>query len=244
MKGSAFGEDGQPIDLSSRSAFVAYTVRIDATDGVDATRLRALRGLQTLSWKSTQQIDSAAEPIGSLRSLKDLALDAPDLSDSVMDHLGRLRELELLHLGCSRSTTDVGWQHLSGLSHLYYLSLFRSAVDDAGLVHVGSLPDLVNLHLAQCPNITSAGVRHLTGLPVLRALDLSNTRIDDKVVGHLKQIDSLRIVDLQRTAITRAGVEELHEALPKCAIIWNGGFLGSCFCSAMTGSRKMRPGDA
>ena len=45
-----------------------------------------------------------------------------------------------------------------------------------------------------------------------------NTNVTDKGLEYLKELTKLRRLELVETETTRAGVEELHNALPKCNI--------------------------
>ena len=50
--------------------------------------------------------------------------------------------------------------------------------------------------------------------------------IDDEAVPTLVTLSGLEQLEVTGTEITEAGVSRLHEALPNCRIIWDGGTLG------------------
>ena len=75
------------------------------------------------------------------------------------------------------------------------VNLGRSPVTDAGLVHLKSLTEMQQLWLDTNYQVTDAGLVHLKGMTNLTYLRLNKTQVTD------------------------AGVAELQQALPNCAII-------------------------
>jgi hypothetical protein len=74
--------------------------------------------------------------------------------------------------------------------------------------------------------ISDAGLAHLSGMPLLNELDLrTNPGVTDQGLESLRESAALRVVRLNGTAVTEAGVKRLAAALPKCAIEWDGGTL-------------------
>lgn len=130
--------------------------------------------------------------------------------------------METLRLGNSPISDD-GFRHLAAFPHLWRIELAGSPIGDAGLAHVGRVAGAQYLSLWDCKNLTSNGLVHLAKLSILRNLRLVNTAIDDKAVSHLAQISSLRVLRLEGTKVSAAGIDELKRALPKCAILWDGG---------------------
>ena len=89
--------------------------------------------------------------------------------------------------------TDVGLEHLKGMTELWQLNLYRTKITDAGLVHLKGMTNLRELTL---PNqITDAGLVHLKGLAKLQALNLEATKI------------------------TGTGLTDLQTALPNCKVV-------------------------
>ena len=97
------------------------------------------------------------------------------------------------------------------------LNLLISPVTDAGLKTIGTFRTLETLDISQCANVTWAGMVHLAMLD-LTALDLSETKIDDAAVGSLAGMWRLRMLNVSRTRMTKAGVDELRRLLPECTI--------------------------
>ncbi|MBC7853512.1 MAG: hypothetical protein IAF94_08755, partial [Pirellulaceae bacterium] len=53
----------------------------------------------------------------------------------------------------------------------------------------------------------------------LRLLILAGTAVSDSHLKDLDRLENTDVIDLRRTKVTRAGVESLQRALPKCKIV-------------------------
>ena len=105
--------------------------------------------------------------------------------------------------GTGADLTDEGLERVvtvPGLVTATDLCLFHTAVTDAGLVHVKHF-QLRYLDCRECPGVTDAGLEHLAVCP------------------------KLTILHVQRTKVTKAGVDKLAAALPQCKIKWDGGVI-------------------
>lgn len=156
---------------------------------------------------------------------------AKSLTDGDLVYLGKLGPPPVRYLFLSSTgVTDAGLKHLQQLSHLEELELQSTKVTDAGMLHLvnlGSLKRLVLLHTS----ISDAGVAHLqqlakplqelnlggtlvsdAGMPYLgkltgvNRLDLSYTSVGDDGLVYLSQLSSLRLLDLEFTKVTDAGL--------------------------------------
>jgi hypothetical protein len=56
-------------------------------------------------------------------------------------------------------------------------------------------------------------------MPFLQWLDLNDTKITDAGLWHLKGLKHLRRLDVRKTNVTEAGVEDLRRALPGAEIL-------------------------
>src|SRR5262249_52305357 len=109
--------------------------------------------------------------------------------------------------------TDAGLMYLRDL-RLTELWLGGPKITDTGLAQLGEMSGLTTLGLNHA-QVTDAGLVHLERLPVLEKLDLSGTLVTDNGVVCLKKLTGLRrLFLLDSTPITRAGRQELQEALP------------------------------
>jgi hypothetical protein len=101
-----------------------------------------------------------------------------------------------------------------------------SPIDNSGLAELAKAKGLQDLTLEWCTGpLTGAGFKHLASLPLLRHLTLRGTPLDESSVGSLKLLTSLRVLDVSQTQRVAADIVELHKALPKCAIVWDGGLM-------------------
>ena len=74
-------------------------------------------------------------------------------------------------------------------------------LQDRDLVHLGQLRNLVSLNL-KGTRITSAGLVHLKGLNALQVLHLERTGIDDNGAVHLAGLQQLKYLNLYGTRVT------------------------------------------
>jgi Leucine-rich repeat (LRR) protein len=196
----------------------------------------------SVSLRNNDVTDADLKPLRELRSLDRLVLSCHRISDAGLDHIRESTQLRSLHLHDMPRITDAGMKHLRGLVKLerIYLAHRNYAVTDASLAELSKLPNLKDLHLDGA-QITDAGLVHLQGLSNLEWISLRKTRITDEGLGHFSQMKNLRVLSLddtkitddnlgdleglnlrslniQRTLVTKAGVERLKKALPGCRI--------------------------
>ncbi len=91
------------------------------------------------------------------------------------------------------NTEDEDLAHLSDMTHIRWLGLWRGLVSDAGL-------------------------EHLKDMTEMRILRLGGVKITDAGLEHLKGMTELRELTLWRTSVTAQGVAELQRALPQADI--------------------------
>ncbi len=211
-------ESKELVEVPSTPFLIHSLTMPDDAKLTGAENLRGLHAISSLTWP--KNADAAADSIATLTSLH--TFDSRDLTEQGLAKLTTLKQMEQLHLyHCPIS--DEGFRHLSAFEYLFQLGLSGTPIGDAGLAHVGQVKSVWNLELSGCANLTSAGLKHLIGLPRLRHLVLAATAIDDTAVPHLAQMTSLRILYLEGTKVTAAGIADLKQALPKCCLFWDGG---------------------
>jgi hypothetical protein len=162
--------------------------------------------------------DAGLEDFKRLPQLRFLQLDDTHVTDAGLEHLKGLNQLEVLRLNRTH-VTDAGLENLKGLTKLGGLYLAGTKVTDAGLVNLKGLTRLEFLDLFDA-QVTDAGLSHLAGLTQLQALGLGNTKVTDAGLETLKGLSQLRELHLEGTKVTDEGVKRLHQALPKCNIIY------------------------
>jgi hypothetical protein len=99
-------------------------------------------------------------------------------------------------------------------------------ITESGLAELAKAKGLQDLTLEYCTGpLTGAGLKPLASLPLLRHLTLDGTPLDESSVGSLKLLTSLRVLDVRQTQRVADDILELHKALPKCSILWDGGLI-------------------
>jgi len=188
-----------------------------------AANLLGLRRIWLLGWPNFRNADAEAESIAKLDSLQHLTVTQSDLSDAGLQRLTALHWLRYLDLHDNARLTDTGLAQLASFEHLHLLSLSGTQIGNRGLAAIGRMTGLEQLHLAYCRNVTADGIRNLVKASTLRYLQMANIPIDDTAVLHLKNMPSLRTLHIEGTKISPAGLAVLTQALPKCAIFFDGG---------------------
>jgi hypothetical protein len=111
----------------------------------------------------------------------------------------------------SKSVTDPGARHLTGLPTLKSLWLEHTQVGDESAASIGQLRMLYSLDLSST-GFTDAGLVGLRNLSNLTYLNLVGTKVSDAGVDSLLAMPSLYEVDLSGTRVSEAGVLRLVEA--------------------------------
>ena len=70
--------------------------------------------------------------------------------------------------------------------------------------------------------MTDAGLEALSGLKKLESLMIV-ANLTDAGIRHLEKLTNLTTYKLLGTKVTLAGIDRLHQALPRCRIEWDGG---------------------
>ena len=120
---------------------------------------------------------------------------------------------------------DEGLRNLRGLVNLEWLDLGGTRITDAGVANLRGMTRLKKLN-CQGAALTDEGVRHLADLANLEELNLYGTKVTStRGVGRvLRGLEHLTAVDLRYSRVTRAGVDRLRDALPRCRL--PSGYLG------------------
>jgi serine/threonine protein kinase len=191
-----------------------------------ASHLRGIRCVHSLKWLGPNNADEEAEHIAALDSLLGLWLGRTPLTAKGMERLTALKRLESLFLMNIPTLTPEALSYVSKFEQLSGMAINGSPVTDSGLAELAKAKGLQDLLLEWCSGpLTGAGFKHLASLPLLRHLNLNNTFLDASSVGSLKLLTSLRVLDVRQTQLGAADIAELRKALPKCAIVWDGGLI-------------------
>jgi internalin A len=202
--------------------------------------LERMVGLKGLYLDDAKVTDAGLAHLRGMARLEFLGLDRAGVTDAGLVHLDGMSRLRFLNLRGTR-VTDAGLTRLKALGSLRSLNLQGSEVTDAGLVHLKDLhltelwlggPKITDGGLAQLgemtglttlglyhARITDAGLVHLERLTGLEKLDLTGTQVTDKGLACLWGLSGLRrLFLLDAPPVTRAGVQQLREALPSLKI--------------------------
>jgi hypothetical protein len=99
------------------------------------------------------------------------------------------------------------------------LILSNTSVGDAGVTRIKRLTGLTDVSLIEA-GITDTGAANLAELKNLKRLELTGNRgITDAGLEPLRSLTKLRMLLLEKTSVTAAGVGALKAALPDCEIV-------------------------
>src|SRR5260221_4640277 len=112
-------------------------------------------------------------------------------SDELLEATAELPHLQDLRIACNSKISDGAWERLKDLREVE--TLYLRGMRDSATVN-------------------------LAGLTHLRVLSITNTDITDVGLPSLKSLSRLQRLDLMGTKVTRAGITDLHAALPNCKI--------------------------
>jgi len=107
------------------------------------------------------------------------------------------------------------------LSKLQRLVLDDNPILGRTLGHLQNQPELIDLSL-HCPSIADLLAKNLGELKRFKRLSLVGAGLTDAGIRHLEGLTNLTALDLRKTKASAAGIERLHQALPKCKIEWDG----------------------
>jgi WD40 repeat protein/uncharacterized membrane protein len=232
-------------DLPSDS-FRLAGIYLDCNKQVSAAGLahcKDCKNVTRLGLNETAASDAGLAYFKDCKDLTYLNLDGTQVSDAGLASIKDCKKLTFLALSRTQ-VSDVGLVHCKGCKSLNLLNLAATQVSDAGLAYFKDCKDLTYLHVAEtqvsndglalfkdCKNltflalyrtqVTDAGLAHFKDCKDLKELYLQNTQVSDTGVAYFMDCKDLTHLCLQKTNVTRAKVEELKKALPKCQIEWD-----------------------
>jgi len=171
--------------------------------------------LPTATTETGLAILSRLPELHSLGSLKSRHLTQASIP--VLKRLTRVRWWSVI----GASDDDV--RTIADLEQVESLLLYRAQITPGAIPALERLPKLRVLLLNDTPGVTDAHVREIANLPKLRELHFRGNSITDQGLVDLRMMRALIHIDLQGTKVMATGVAGLHEALPNCRIVWDGG---------------------
>jgi hypothetical protein len=177
------------------------------TDGTLAIASR-LTQLDSLDIAATAVTENGLAGLIPLVHLKHLALGQNRLNDNALEVLRFLQTLESLDLGGPRGVNrNARRERSTGLA--------------APLVNaIGELKPLRVLKLGHTPVGAEELRKWAPALVNVEKLDLSNcTRIDDAALQELGQWRAIKYLDVQETAVSQSGIDNLRKQKPSLKIL-------------------------
>ena len=203
------------INVGDHPGHVAHFF-VKSAEGME--RLRDVKGLESFEWEGLRDSDQQLAHVAGLDTVAGIALYDTDLTPAGFQSLAKMSQLESLTVEHAPQLGDEGFSHLRELRHLRNVSFQVAPCTDDGLAHLGSIASLRQIRLGQC-TLTGRGMESWAKLPLLHTLRLYQVPITDVAIPYLKQIKSLRILELNETSISAAGAAELQQALPRCVVL-------------------------
>ena len=179
--------------------------------------MTGLEGLEELYLAGTLVGDESAGVLVQFAKLRKLRLSQTQFGDSGLEQLKSITTLVELDVSENSLITDAGMAHVSEMTSLQKLNLWRVQVSDAGLEPLGKLKNLLWLNLDNTL-ASDAGLPALSGMSRLEFLHLGSTAVTDQGLVHLEGLTSLKDLRVTRTNVTESGVAGLQKKLPGAAI--------------------------
>ena len=180
-------------------------------DGIE--QLLSLKNLQEIYLAETLVDDETLQLLPGFPCLKKLRLSRNQITDIGLRSLSVITGLTELDLSENSLLSDDGMVHLSGLSVLQKLNLWRVPIGDAGVRHLAPLVSLVWLNLDNTM-LTNDGLPAISGFKQLSFLHLGSTLITNSGLPALHGLSDLDELIVSRTGVDDAGVATLRHFLP------------------------------
>ena len=115
--------------------------------------------------------------------------------------------------------SDAPFAFLAGTTNLTTLILAcpDSLTDDV-LVHLAGLKKLEKLEIAFAPRLTGRKFAHSAWLASVQEADFLGAALDDDALRVLAGCPRLKVLKVERTAITAEGLAAFAQARPECRI--------------------------
>ena len=115
--------------------------------------------------------------------------------------------------------SDAPFAFLAGNTNLTTLIIAcPEAITDDVLVHLAGLKKLEKLEIAFAPRLTGRKFAGSAWLASVREADFLQASLDDDALRVLATCSRLRLLKVERTAITAEGIAAFEQARPQCKI--------------------------
>ena len=133
----------------------------------------------------------------------------PDISDSAAKFLARMPQLEEVFFRFL--ITNDGAENLAAAPNLKFVEFQDCLIDDGCVSSFAKYPSFTGLRVFRCKNFTDEGVKGLAPLKIER-LELRDLNVTDEGILGLKDMDTLKSVELSELAATADGLNALVSA--------------------------------
>ena len=216
--------DYERIGRLTRIAQLTFYGTCKMTDA-NAAHVGKLATLEELAINGTALSDEGFTHLGKLVNLRKLTFwhlgwQKVAITGKGFAELGNCPKLE--SFGFAGSTVgDEGLKALTRVKQLKRLVCYHTRVTDAGLACLKELPELreVNVGPQFSMRLGDAGLAVLAAIPTLESITYEETILTrDGSLKHLKNLQGLRELKLNKTEISTADLESLKADLPKVKI--------------------------
>lgn len=186
---------------------------IGLTDrGIEVLKsLPALEGLTIFDGVTDEDL----RRISLLENLTQLTVQTSDVTDDGLAHLGKMKKLTVVVLFKCPKITDKGIEHLSGLTNVDNLLLDNNdGLTSRALVHLRPLTKLIRLEIDGIQVIDNDHFACLAEFKSLEHLSVCSSRLTDEGLTYLTGLTKLKLLIVERTAVTPEGARKLKAALP------------------------------
>lgn len=129
--------------------------------------------------------------------------------------------------------TDVDLTRIGQLDRLRKLDLSHTLITDVGLEHLKGLSSVTDLNLYYAEYLTDSGLSHIVNWSNLQRLDLHGTKVTSKVLEHIAHLTNLKSLDISFTAIDDEGFENLASLTKLQTLSMGGDRLGGTCLSSL-----------
>ena len=196
-----------------------------------------------------QQAIALAEELGGsakvdekLDEIARVSVKLPDANDAALRRICKMPSVGAVEILDATKCTEAGFASLKELPDLQNLVLGKCTLNEKQAAAIGTLRSLNVLFLGESKlgDVAFAGFKKLVnlkildvadahlsdksaavilGLKKLEELNLSGTKFGDAGVIELKEMPKLRLIRLNRTNVTRKGIDALEEARGKAITV-------------------------